>query len=287
MHWTYTECAPESDLQQGDIIEPSADLAAVLREVHPHFCDPKYLGFIVASQTCDLVLRKGEPKAPYISLGVIRPLVQILPGLLQQSLVPVKDGVPIFAQREKGEARQLLERLLDQNEQSLGLFYLHGDAEACGFIDPAVCLLRVTVSLKAIHYPILRASRRGRLASEFQGKLGWLLGNLYARPAAPDWVEKGSKRERDAIIKSHLEKSEWIDDRLVDAFRARKGQIESDSIGDVLEELERFRPPTALSEALDAILNEVAKVMSEASEEQRTKLRNRLKNNGVLTKLLK
>ena len=68
----------------------------------------------------------------------------------------------VFRMNKKGKARELLERLLDQNEQALGLFYLHSDSDL-GIGDPSVAYLRITVALKTDHYPILQGARKGRL----------------------------------------------------------------------------------------------------------------------------
>ena len=59
MHWTYAqERAVDRDcLQQGDILERKDELVQVLKQVHPHFADPKYVHFIVLTQSCDLYFR--------------------------------------------------------------------------------------------------------------------------------------------------------------------------------------------------------------------------------------
>ncbi|KKK61595.1 hypothetical protein LCGC14_3012780, partial [marine sediment metagenome] len=39
------------DLQQGDIIQPDDEIAAVLEQVHEHFSGGRYTAFIVLTQT--------------------------------------------------------------------------------------------------------------------------------------------------------------------------------------------------------------------------------------------
>ena len=99
----------------------------MLGEVHPHFTDAKYLGFMVLSQSCDLVRRKRAPAAQYIAFSPVRPLDAVLPKLLQS--VAREIGPGLFRASSKEAARQLLERIIDQNEQKLGLFYWHPDAD--------------------------------------------------------------------------------------------------------------------------------------------------------------
>ena len=118
-HWTYKE-TPEGDLYQGDIIIRAEPLLAVLGSVHSYFCDEKYLGFTVTSQTCDLVLRKGKCKARYINLAVIRSLESMLPTLFGDGCKTAIDGV--YYKDGRAEIRELIERIINQNEDVLGLF---------------------------------------------------------------------------------------------------------------------------------------------------------------------
>ena len=228
-HWTYASLPKgEDDLAQGDILQPSEELRALFHDVHKHFDDDKYLAFIVASQTCDLARRKGEPepKAKYIALATVRSLSSVAPGLFESIGKAITPGV--FAASAKPRALELLKRIFNQNEQALGLFYLHPDT-AVGIGEPAVAFLRVTVSVRAQHYPTLTQARSGRFKEEFRAKLGWLLGNLYARPATPDWQpvfvmpRVGSTRIRSRCLtiartESHLE--------ALDPYRPRSSRHE-------------------------------------------------------------
>src|SRR5258706_280043 len=116
VHWTYTEADAGSDLEQGDIIEPTEPLRSVFRDVHPHFCDPKYLGFAVLAQSCDLVMRGAECAAHHIGLVVIRELSAILSGVLAELCGTKLEG--IYKAESKLEAKKLLQRILNRNEQS-------------------------------------------------------------------------------------------------------------------------------------------------------------------------
>src|SRR5436309_2633850 len=118
VHWTYAEVDAASDLEQGDLIEPTEPLRQIFGEVHPHFCDPKYLGFAVITQSCDMVMRP-ECKAQHIGLVVIRELAAILPGLLEGLCGSNFENV--FKAEMKHEAKKMLQRILNQNEQAMGL----------------------------------------------------------------------------------------------------------------------------------------------------------------------
>src|SRR5208337_3879354 len=77
-HWTYKSFQPGDDLSQGDIIARTEPVLGILRDIHAYFCNPKYLCFIVLTQSCDLVMRGGTCKARQIGLGVVRSLDDIL-----------------------------------------------------------------------------------------------------------------------------------------------------------------------------------------------------------------
>ena len=168
-----------------------------MAQVHAHFCDEKYLGFLVVTQNCDLVKRTGRCKTHHVSLAVIRALDDLMPVLLDELC---GTGIPgVYEEESKPRACQLLERILNQNEQALGMFYLHPDSDA-GIAVPSVALLRVTISFRAEHYTHLQEARVGTLELQFASKLGWLLGNLYARMATPDWSDQVSGRQESPRI---------------------------------------------------------------------------------------
>jgi len=163
-HWTYESFQIDSDLEQGDILHPTEELRNIFQEVHKNFLDPKYIAFILLTQSCDLIIRKGKRKARYLNIAVICELESVLHDLLSHICKTLTPGV--YFKESKSQAKMLLERLFGQNEQALGLFYLHPDNDA-GITVPAVAMLRISVTLRADHYNILKQARRGRLTTEF------------------------------------------------------------------------------------------------------------------------
>lgn len=280
-HWTYDDCDVDTDLEQGDILQPSAALRDVFADVHPHFQDDKYLGFMVGTQSCDLVRRGGTPKATYVHLAVIRPLAQVTHKLLAYVSAPVAPGA--FRRTARGSARQFFERLLNQNEQATGLFFLYPDADL-GIGEAAVVFLRVGVSLRSEHYDTIRAARIGRLKPEFRAKLGWLIGNLYVRPATPDWgdVDGGKKRAQD-LVAQYLDEARWIDDELVEEAIASGVDLTSTSD----EALEAFRPPSRLDRAVEEVSAELARVIPAVNPADVKKVQNRLRSNAKFRKLFR
>jgi hypothetical protein len=287
-HWTYGEFAPEDDLEQGDILLPNAALREVFDEVHQHFLADKYLAFIVLTQTCDLVRRKGRPcRSRYVTLGAVRRLADILPSLLNSVCRQVAPGY--FEKESKAQARELLARLFNQNEQGLGLFYLHEDADV-GIGEPSVALLQVSIALRAQeHYDTLVKTRHGRLRHEFQAKLGWLTGNLYSRVATPDWRAK----QLDKMVRAYLGSDwsapgpKWVPRAWCE--NARKQGVDPATLEpEALDAaLQRYRPPSPK----DVVINEMVRVLQDLdaaqTEETLTKFRNRLANNPVVSEALR
>jgi hypothetical protein len=290
-HWTYAQAPPGSDLdlEQGDILRPSEDLRKLFEDVHPHFCDAKYNGFLIATQSCDLVRRKKTPKALYISLAVIRPMVQVLPKLIAQTIRPICPGSRLFPEEDRAKIKDLLERILNQNEHALGLFFLHADSDS-GIDEHSVSLLRVTVSVRSEHYDKLTSARSGRIDVPFQAKLGWLLGNLYARPASPDWhdQEDGPNKLGQLINQCLLDipaeyGPSWVDSDLLRGAREQR----IDFRGKELADLEKFRSRPPHEVAAQQVRVAMSKVDPEFPEEKLKKLENRLMNDGKFRKLFR
>lgn len=73
IHFTYKEKMDMSSLCQGDILNVTDDLSAVLKNIHPYFLNEHYKYFMVLSQSCDLVRRDGKNcKTPYITLAAVK-----------------------------------------------------------------------------------------------------------------------------------------------------------------------------------------------------------------------
>jgi hypothetical protein len=264
-HWSYTENV-DGDLAQGDILLPGAQLTETLHQVHPWFEDPKYLGFIVISQTCDLVRRDGRfCKTPYVEIAAIR-------GLRSYSMILLRSGCDWIGDRyfplsERSRANDLLDRVINQNESGLGLFYLHPEA-SIGLAEEAVALLRVSIALRSDeHYEALLQARRGRLAAEFANKLGWICGNLYSRIGVKDWKEtENDKRTARAIISSLLEEGDhgpkFIEcpKAFLDAFKKRQFDLSQSTPEEIEAKLAEY-PATAFK---DRALDVVQRILTDA-----------------------
>ncbi len=289
-HWTYESFQAEDDLRQGDILEPTKELREILHLVHPYFFDPKYTAFLVVTQSCDMVRRRGKlPSTRYISIAVVRPLETVLHNFLSQVCECVIEGV--YLKESKVDARRLMERIFNQNEQTLGVFYLHNDSSA-GIDTPSVSLLRVKVTLLVEHYEVLCRARRGRLHSDFRSKLGWLVGNLYARIGTPDWWDSDDKKKQlEKMIKEWLDTEEeyspvWIPSLWIESAKGKGLTLEDIPKNALERELSKNKPLKAKDQAVEHVLR-VIKERINISDNDLLSIGNRLRNDALFTQAIK
>lgn len=290
-HWTYEPSFPGGPLQQGDIIRPNAQLLLTINEFAHYFSDPKYVAFAITTQTCDMVLRNEKCSSPYITLSPIRLLREMLQQVLESLYEPLASG--IFSTEFKFEARKLLDRIVNQNEQALGLFYLHPDADL-ELGEAAVIALRVGIALRSCHYDEMCASRIGRLKAEYQSRLGWMVGNLYSRVAVPGWEDRtGGKRLQKEIVNAFVNGDPeqggpiWV---RRDSFAAAvRAGVDPDTISraQLADEIAKYEPRSVMEQLLDrldVIVNEF--LSDETAAAQARKLTNRIRNDSTIRSLL-
>lgn len=294
LHWTYEEYDNDDDLKQGDILQSTETIQSLLEEFHPHFRDEKYKAFLVLTQSCDLLRRNGNPPATnYINIAVIRPLRDVMSTLLSHVCDPVKIDKSVVAGTFIGETRykgeQLIQRIINQNEQKLGLFYLYPDADV-GIAEHSVALLKVNITFKTSHYSNLINARYGRLKPQFRSKLGWLTGNLFARVATQDWGGKKKRELVDEIMNLESTSStplEWIPHK---KFKKAKEQIRTTNTmtrEELVEKINAVEIESSLEKACKMISSVIEDVRPDMTDEEVTRILNRLKNNPDFNSILK
>jgi hypothetical protein len=261
-----------------------------MAEVHPHFNDSRYAAFVVLTQTCDLVRRNGERcRSRYINLAVVRPLRDVLFGLLdrecERARVGGKEVVGVYTAESKTKAEQLLARIVNQNAQAEGLFYLHKDA-GVRIVEPCVALLQVSVAVRAYeHYGKLVEARSGSLRPEFQGKLGWLIGNLYSRVATRDMAPHQLKEVVDQFIgpanDGDQDTPQWVPrSRIMKADKAQ-ADVEGLSPAQAAAELSRHGPEPPREVALARVVHSLRDLLPEIGEDNVNEVRRRLEKDPV------
>lgn len=291
MHWSYSDKA-DGDLAQGDILLPTPEMRVALDTAHKWFNDQKYLGFVVISQTCDLVRRDGSScKTPYIEIAVVRPFRSYVLSLLRQHCDWIGDRY--FPSSDRNRANDLIDRIINQNESSLGIFYLHPES-SISIAEPCIVLLRVSIAMRAHeHYDTLIAARRGRLHPEFANKLGWLCGNLYSRVGVKDWKETeedqkiASKIKKDLLSVADGQGPEFIDcpPKFLEDLRKGIVALQGATGPSIVEKIKEYIGKSHKDRALDAVGRVLESQKIDASTRQT--IYNILKSDSEFSKSLR
>ncbi|MHB9026214.1 MAG: hypothetical protein ACYC7E_18910 [Armatimonadota bacterium] len=185
-HFTYQEQQKAENLHQGDILNRTDALSAVLQDVHPYFVDESRCPmFMVLTQTCDLERRNNrECKSHYINICVVRDFTEAVQREFSKLGHPILGKHGLLPLGRMARARQIVESFF--NNTQTGYFYLHPEGEA--ILKPMCAFLTLSIALRAEeHYDVCLAAKAIELKPEFQAKVGWLIGEIYARVATEDW----------------------------------------------------------------------------------------------------
>lgn len=222
-HWTYADVDPKA-LLQGDILDRTPELVALLQEVHPHFARQiEYLQFIVLTQSCDLARRDGKScGTPYIAIGAVRSLDDVV---WNKEVARFGRDLAIgrcLSPKGRNRLHMLVERLLNNTEGEY--FFLRANAhEGQGVgVDSCACL-RVKAVLRSEHYDVLLGAKRAQLSAVFQAKIGWLIGNIYSRVGTPDWQSNKQTEQFRALVDGIEARGQYVSQELFTrASRAAK-----------------------------------------------------------------
>ncbi len=265
MHWTYQARfnKRKSDLEQGDIVVLSSKLRTVIQEQYPKFLCEGCFGFLVTTQSCDLARRKSKPcRATHIGIAPIRTLRSVLLKLLNDECKSVFHP-RIFSQSEKEKADNYIRRIFNYTEYYSGVFYLH-EEEKIGIGEESVALLREIISLDVKHYQMLTKSREGRLKTEFQHVLGWLVGYLYSRIGLKeDWSSKERRKDLSKRVKEILKETPsnspiWMKRDIIEAAKEKSfnpDDEQHDTAQKVKTKLLTFKAETPNDLIIEAVEN--------------------------------
>jgi len=210
MHFTYEDEWDREVLFQGDILKRTDEINTLLEEVHPLYLKDDYRCFIILTQSCDLVQRDKKPcNARYITLAACRPLATALEREIER-LRSVRPGVEraagIASKNHRFKVEQFLGSVLNNNR--VPYFYLHPELGA-DFPEACCAFLRLSVSIRtADHYSMCLRAKILQLRTDFQAKLGWLVGELYSRVGTEDFTPNTDTKlefeERiERVLKAH------------------------------------------------------------------------------------
>jgi len=195
MHFTYSQTPDENNLHQGDLIKRTPNVEKILEEVHPHYhTKPDYRFFIVLTQSCDLIKRDGNCGARYISIAAVRPIGLAIERFLSDLQYDELEKEFGFCDEGRyNRFHDFLESLLNNN---VGDYFFLREEPDVGLEGDHCAFLHLSIALKAeMHYETLLAGKILELKESFQHKLGYLVGQLYARVGTEDWTPNTLTRE--------------------------------------------------------------------------------------------
>jgi len=285
-HFTYKEAPFASDLLQGDVIKRTPEVEAILKEVHPHYfqrTDNKY--FIVITQDCDLVRRNGKVcDSRYISIAAVRPLSLVVSRQLERYIQKGFTTVPVCNQEDQGRFRNFLERLLNNNEGSH--FFLRAEPSR-NFPEDCCAFLALSIAIKSdLHYQALLDARILELKDSFRAKLGWLVGQMYARVGTEDWPSAEMSHAIDEILSSS---SIWVErrklrdlKRLVRDWEAENpGATPDENVVATLAEQVPRRKETIVRQAVEILCNKGV-----IPKELKMRAANLIRNDSIISNLI-
>ena len=285
MHWTY-KSRSESDLEQGDILLPNEYLKKqVLDKYHPYYSShPDNQLFIVLTQSCDLVLRSGECKAPYITLAPVRPLRVIIEREFHHQLRNLKPNAqPYGASRVRELFSDFLYKLFNNNDPHY--FYLK-EQQDMNIAEDMCAITALSISIKSEHYSECLKARVLQLDDLFQAKLGWLVGQKYSRVGTPDW---DIKELNDRVNRVILNTAVWIDDDQISRVNREVEKAEQGAPGNVVDQDKLVSIldglPVRKQQAIDAIFSVLIseKLLSPERDQIKGNLRKKLLNDSAFS----
>ena len=196
----------------------------------------------------------------------------------------------VYERESKAKAHELLDRVFNQNEQALGLFFLHPDASV-GITEPCVALLQVSIAVRAPeHYEKLVRARAGRLEATFQSKLGWLAGNLYSRVATIDMDKERAKALANNLLSTEAGRETsptWLSRAQVEAAQADADlRDEGDPLA-ILEQLEKLPVHRPVDVAVTRVIDAVTDIFGDASGRHLRRLEARLRSDDRFKKAIR
>jgi len=285
-HFTY--CDPDcEDLRQGDMLEKTSRLGEVLRAANPYCTrEEDYRHFVILTQSCDLVRRNGKCKAKYISLAAIRPLQLVVERELAKCQRDEEWKIAaVCSEDHKYYIKQFVERILNNNEPEY--FYFEPD-EKYDLYEQSCAFLRLSTAVRAReHYESLLEARILSLEEIFRAKLGWLVGNIYARIGTQDWVPETYTEDqfKEKINRIVNEVTLWIPEVKLSEAKKSISAVPRDKES-ILAHIKATTVPSRKEQVIEAVLGVLEKDEVIQAKDKKN-IRNRLTNNQELSNLLR
>jgi len=278
IHFTYSKEIEDTTLKQGDVLEKTEELTALIRKIHPHYANDDYTHFQVLTQSCDLVRRNGRRCASrYISLAAIRSLRTVIHRVIEREIDEKKrieiNGITWCSDKHKDRISHLIGSLFNNNNKNH--FFLKAFPSR-GLPEDSCTFLHLSIAIRAYeHYDLCLDAKRIELVSNFQSKLGWLVGNLYSRVGTEDFVPACFDKQSDfnKYIEVNLgQHVAWVDSEQFSEFKScykENSSVAGEELIDIAESKLRSKRQKKLERFVDLIERAVG-----IRSDEKEKLRN-------------
>lgn len=215
----FKHAAAGGDLRQGDILEISGPLEALIASNHHQHMPSTCSHGIVLTQCCDLVRGRGM-KTKDLALAPLVPLTEVLDEKLAREQTEFGRSANVCSESKKPKLAQFLTDLLNNNNHEL--FYIHKE-EGFGLFEPQCALLRQSLSVPCeAAYGACIEARIFSLKEPWRAKLGWLVGNIYSRVGTPDWTDEVPNAQFKHLIEGMLtDACHWVPSDKLQAAEAK------------------------------------------------------------------
>ncbi len=286
MHFTYAEKVDSTTLKQGDILDKTEALTSLIKKIHPHYANGDYTHFQILTQSCDLVRRGSDSKCAsrYLTLAAIRGLSTVVERIIEQEVDDNKqieiENIKWCSNKHKDRISQVIGSLFNNNDKNH--FFLKAFPEN-GLPEDSCTFLHLSIAIRAYeHYDLCLEAKRIELSSNFQSKLGWLVGNLYSRVGTEDFVP--ACFDTPAKFRDHIEETlnkyvAWVDSSQFSEFR-RCHLDDSTLTGEQLIAAAESKIQTKRYSQLETLVNLIEKA-AQIEPKQKEKLKNFLDSSAA------
>ena len=290
IHWTYqTRPSGNDDLQQGDILKPTDNtLVEEMKKLFPNMVDDSVLAFLIITQSCDLVQRSdGQSQTKLIQISPIQSISELIHTAYKK-----KFGCfcpTLYDANRKKSILNLTERVINQNETTLGLFYFHPEADA-GISVEAVALLRKVLTFDSnTYYEKFQKIRSGRLGDSFQARLGWMVGHLYSRVGVKDWNEAPIEREKEMnrILGSSDEQPIWVNEKVWKQIEPKVSEFCRSSFEEKQKMIKEVEEKPLREKVINRIISILSNKNQGLSDLQKQDIQRKLESDDQLASYLK
>jgi hypothetical protein len=289
VHWTYKD-KPSADLEQGDLLEKTSYiLDKVLKPYHPYYAEhPDNILFIVLTQSCDLVRRDGGCKSEYLALAPVRPLRVILEREFADQIRNTGTSSQAYAAMStQARYRDFLAKVFNNNYPKY--FFLQSQPDR-GLAEDMCAVLPLSISIKEEHYDECIKARKLQLDDAFQAKLGYLIGQQYAKVGTRDWDDEEINTKVGEIIQKT---AVWVPDADMAPLAKSVTEFQEQNQGAPVDALKLnaliTKLPTKKDQAVIAVMDFLANqgLVSRDASPDRFKVRKALANDATFSQFFR